>query len=439
VTESGSSLLVGDGPSDPATRSESVVDLNLLSIVCVPMFVAGRVVGAVYLDDSRRAAAFGDADRALLEGFAQLMAIAIENSRGHLEVMRANEELVGENLALRRAVGSRFQPQALIGRSLTMQKVLAVVEQAAKSNATVLLTGENGTGKELVASILHHAGKRHLKPFVAVNCGAITETLLESELFGILDDVATQVRKRDGRFVQANGGTLFLDEIGDMPLKQQVALLGVLANREIVPVGGGKAIPVDVRIVAATNRNLPRLIEQGLFREDLYFRLNVIPIEIPPLRERKADIPALARHFLEEFARQQERPVPELSPNFMAVLTQSDWPGNVRELQNYMERLLAMQSKPMLEPIPLPRDLGERVDSVRLSEGLGLLAAVESLERKLLLDALERANGNQSLAARELGMTEQSLRYRLRKYALSSVRTRRNLRLRRNSSFRGKP
>ena len=204
------------------------------------------------------------------------------------------------------------------------------------------------------------------------------------------------------------------------------------------PVGGGRSIPVDVRVIAATNRDLPQLIEQGRFREDLYFRLNVIPIEVPPLRDRKADIPALAEHFLGVFAQQQERPVPVVSPNFMAVLTQSDWPGNVRELQNYIERLVAMQNRPTLEPIPLPHDLEDRGASVRFAEGLGLGSAVESLERKLLLEALEHAGGNQSLAARELGMTEQSLRYRLRKYGLSSSRSRRNLRLRKNPAIRGK-
>ena len=248
----------------------------------------------------------------MLEGFAQLMGVAIEKSQGHEEVRRANEILVGENLSLRQEAMLRFQPQRLIGSSHEMQRVLAIVERAALTHSTVLLTGENGTGKELVARILHHSGKRRLGPFVAVNCGAIPETLLESELFGILPSVATGVRGRDGRFKQADGGTLFLDEIGDMPLRQQVALLGVIANREITPVGGGKAIPVDVRIIAATNRDIRRLVADGAFREDLYYRLNVIELEIPALRERKADIPALAQHFARQFASNQERTAPEL-------------------------------------------------------------------------------------------------------------------------------
>jgi transcriptional regulator with GAF, ATPase, and Fis domain len=396
----------------------------------VPMHLGGRVVGAVYLDDSRRPDLFGDEDRALLEGFAHLMAVAIEKSRGHEEMVRANEQLVGENLSLRREMSARFHPQGLIGTSLAMQRVLALVERAAQVNSTVLLTGENGTGKEMIARILHHSGKRRLKPFVAVNCGAIPKTLLESELFGILPQVATGVRGRDGRFVQADGGTLFLDEIGEMPLEQQVALLSAISNREITPVGGGSPIPVDVRIIAATNVNLRQVLEQGAFREDLYYRLNVIPIEIPPLRERKADIPALTRHFVELYAQQQERKAPRLAREFMAALVQSDWPGNVRELQNYIERVLAMTPGDTLYPTPPPRHPGSQPAMPRRRRGVSLPDLVEELERKAVEDALERARGNQSLAARELGMTEQSLRYRVRKFRL--LEHRHNRRTRRN-------
>src|SRR5439155_22869366 len=191
VAESGGSVLIGDAPSDPRAASESVLDLRLRSIVCVPLYLGGRVVGAVYMDDSRRPDAFNDADRGLLEGFAHLMAVAIDNSRGHEEVRRANEQLVGENLSLRQAAGARFQAQSLIGTSSAMQLVLPFIERAARTPTTVLITGENGTGKELIARILHHGGKRRLRPFVAVNCGAIPETLIESELFGILPQTAT--------------------------------------------------------------------------------------------------------------------------------------------------------------------------------------------------------------------------------------------------------
>ncbi len=428
VAESGGSLLIGDAPSDPAVRSPSVVDLRLRSIVCVPMYIGGRVVGAVYLDDSRRPDVFSDGDRALLEGFAHLMAVAIENSRDHEEMVRANEQLVGENLSLRKEVGARFQAQSLIGTSLAMQRVLALVERAAQVGSTVLLTGENGTGKELIARILHHGGKRRLKPFVAVNCGAIPKTLLESELFGILPQVATGVRGREGRFVQADGGTLFLDEIGEMPLEQQVALLSAISNREITPVGGGRPIPVDVRIIAATNVELRLRVARGEFREDLYYRLNVIPIEVPPLRDHKADIPALTRHFVKVHAQQQERKMPRLAPEFMAVLMQSDWPGNVRELQNYIERVLAMTPGDLLYPNPPPRHPENRPGAPRLRNGHSLATLVEEIERKTISKALERSRGNQSLAARQLGTTEQSLRYRIRKYGLLGLRDNRRIR-----------
>ena len=339
---------------------------------------------------------------------------------------------MGENLSLRQAVGARFQAQNLIGTSSAMQRVLSFIERAARTSTTVLITGENGTGKELIARILHHSGKRRLRPFVAVNCGAIPETLIESELFGILPQTATDVRGRDGKFVLADGGTLFLDEIGEMPLKQQVALLSAIANREITPVGGSKPIPVDVRIIAATNSDLRRRIEEGRFRDDLYYRLNVIPIEVPPLRERKADIPTLAHHFVAHFAKQQEREVPELSPEFLAALMQSDWPGNVRELQNYIERVLAMNPGRTLRPNPPPRDLEERGTTLRIGRGGRLTEVVQDLERRLLTEALQKARGNQSVAARSLGMTEQKLRYRMRKYGLPSprqiLRVRRNLR-----------
>ncbi|HTR96952.1 MAG TPA: sigma 54-interacting transcriptional regulator [Candidatus Acidoferrales bacterium] len=428
VAESGGSLLITDAPTDPAALSQSVENLRLRSIVCVPLHVRGKFVGAVYLDDSRRPDAFRDADRALLEGFAHLIAVAIEKSRGEAEVRRTNEQLVDENLSLRREASQRFRPQNFIGMSTPMQRVRALVERAAQTASTVLVTGEMGTGKEVIARVLHHSGRRRDGPFVMLNCGAVVASLLESELFGILPDIATGVRGRDGCFVQANEGTLFLDEIGEMPVAHQVALLNVLANREVTPVGGGPPRAVDVRIIAATNRDLPRLIEEGKFREDLYYRLNVIPIELPPLRDRKADIPALAQSFAAFFALKEERPVPEFSPEFLAVLMQSDWPGNVRELQNYIERIMALTPGRVLEPTQLPRDLESRGRRTRVPRGRHLREVVGEVERQLVREALERADGNQSLAARDLGIPEQALRYRLRKYAAAEPRRIRRVR-----------
>ena len=432
VTESGVGLVTGDAATDPTLSSASIRTLGLRSIVCVPVHLGGLVIGAIYLDDSRRTGAFSEQDQSLLEGLSHLMAIAIERSRDHVEILAANERLVDENLTLRRQVSEHHQMDNLIGVSSQMRRVIAEVEQAATNDARILITGEMGTGKELVARTLHYRSKRRLQPFVMLNCGAITETLLEAELFGILADVATGVKARPGRFVEANGGTLFLDEIGEMPLGQQKALLSVLGSPsskcEVAPVGGGKPVSVDVRVIAATNQNLQARIREGKFREDLYYRLAVIPIEIPPLRDRKADIQPLAARFGKDFAAAQQRKPPEMSPEFVSALLQSDWPGNVRELQNYIERIMAMTPGRVLQPRPLPRDLEERTGTVQLRGGRGLSDMVEELERKLIHEALDRANGNQSRAARELRLTEQSMRYRMRKYGLEASREKRRTR-----------
>ena len=421
VAESGGALLIQDVPSDPRANSPSSQALRLRSILCVPLFLSGRTVGAVYLDDSRRTHAFGDAERGLLQGFAHLMAVAIEKCRGHEEVQKEKERLEGENLSLRREIGSRVKKSGLVGSSDPMQKVLVDVEHAARGSSTVLITGENGTGKEMVARQLHHGGRRHERRFVEINCGAIPEALIEAEFFGILANTATGVRGRPGCFELAHGGTLFLDEVGEASPRAQVALLSAIANREVTPVGSGRPIAVDVRIVAATNRDLRRLVAAEQFRVDLFYRLNVIQIQLPPLRERKADIPSLVHHFLARFAEQQERELPELSDDFLAVLMQSDWPGNVRELQNYIERVMAMTPGRILHPDPPPGDVEKR-GGLRATRARRLPDAVGEIEQRLIQDALQRARGNQSQAARELGLSEQSVRYRLRKYRLPQAR-----------------
>ncbi len=428
VAHTGGSLLITDAPSDPRAASESIASLRLRSILAVPMFLGGRTVGAVYLDDSRRAHAFGESDRGLLEGFAQLMAVAIEKSRGHEEVRRENEMLEGENRSLRAEINARVRVKGVIGTSDAMQKVLSLVEHAARTNATVLITGEMGTGKDLIARTLHHQGKRRRGPFVYVNCGAIPEALLESELFGILSNVATGVTARVGKFVQADGGTLFLDEIGTMPPKQQVALLAAISNREITPVGGQRPIAVDVRIIAATNSDLRQLVDRGLFRQDLFYRLNVIEIALPPLRERKGDVPALVEHFVRHFEKQQDRENLVLSPDFLAVMMHSDWPGNVRELQNYIERTIAMSPGEVLRPEPPPRDLEQRSSSLRFDAKRRLLEALSEVERRMIQRALDHADGNQSRAARELGIAEQTLRYRMKKLGIGTSREKRRIR-----------
>jgi transcriptional regulator with GAF, ATPase, and Fis domain len=418
VAKSGGSVVIDDAATDPDRLSNSMVELGLRSVMCVPMFAGETLVGAVYVDDSRRPEVFGDHELHLLEGFAGLLGAAIHNSREQARVREANERLAGENLTLRREAGRSRQRAMLVGGSRAMRDVLELIERAASTRATVLITGEPGTGKELVARMIHRAGPRSAQPFVAVNCGAIGKGVLESELFGHRKGSFTDAKEsRAGHFESAHRGTLFLDEIGEMPLDQQVALLRVLTEGAVTPVGGGRPIPVDVRIIAASNRDLSRRRAEGEFREDLWYRLNVFPIELPPLRDRRADVPALAQHFVEQFAEQMGRELPVLSPALMEMLMRSNWPGNVRELENYIARLLAMTRGNVLQPNPLPDDLEKSVrDGRRAEESGSLRRMVAALERREVLQALDRNQGNQVRAARDLGITEQSLRYRLRKY-----------------------
>ncbi len=422
VTETGKSVVIRDATEATSLRSQSMTDMRLRSVVAVPLFVGGRVVGAVYLDDSRRPDAFSDSDRGLLEGFAHLMAVAIEQSRGQQEIERVNQRLVDENRSLRSQASIRTDDTHLLGSHPVMRKLQSMVGVAARQNVRVLITGESGTGKEFVAQELHRLSPRSQKPFIAVNCAAISPNLLESELFGIKRGIATGVDGRRGVFELADGGTLLLDEIGEMPLDQQAKLLRVLESKEVTMVGTSKAIPIDVRVIAATNADLPQRMRDGLFREDLFFRLSVFPIHVPPLRERKSDIPTLARHFVQQLALDQHRAAPNLSRDFLAVLTQSDWPGNVRELQTYVARIMAMTPDGELVAHPLPRDLEERSDQMPLRGSRNLLLAIAELERRMIQKALDDAAGNQSAAARTLGLTEQSLRYRLRKYVDDMVR-----------------
>jgi DNA-binding NtrC family response regulator len=311
---------------------------------------------------------------------------------------------------------------AVIGDHPAMRLVLDRVEQIADTDASVLIRGETGTGKEVVARLVHGASQRRAGPFIAVNVSAIPEPLAESELFGHVRGAFTGAdRTRTGRFVAANGGTLFLDEIGEMPRGVQVKLLRALQEREVTPVGGSEAIPVDVRVVAATHRDLEGMIAEGTFREDLFYRLDVVPIEIPPLRERRGDIPALAEHFRVEVNAREDRTVPGFALDVIQRLGAYDWPGNVRELENLVERLVVVASNRLVAMDDLPAHLHMTVVDLEnatldLPEaGVDLRIFLTQLEERLIAQALERTGGNKNRAAELLGMNRTTLVEKLRR------------------------
>jgi two-component system NtrC family response regulator len=326
-----------------------------------------------------------------------------------------------ENRVLREAARERYSFENIVGTSPAMRQVFEDVSRAAESDATVLLTGESGTGKELFARALHFNSRRRKGPFVTVNFGAIPETLVESELFGYRKGAFTGATEdRTGKFEAAHRGTVFLDEIGEIPLALQPKILRVLQEGEVDRLGATSARKVDFRVVAATNRDLEALVAEGRFREDLYYRVHVIPIRLPPLRERREDIPLLVEHFLLKHARKHERKPPRLAPEVFARFDRHDWPGNVRELENLIERIVVLSRGdvvgPELLPLPVSRE-GPRYGGLAIDipeDGLRL----EEVERALLQEALRRHGGNQSRAARFLGISRQTLIYRMQKHEL---------------------
>jgi DNA-binding NtrC family response regulator len=318
-------------------------------------------------------------------------------------------KLRDENRELREALGQRYQFENIIGRSPAMQEIFATITRVAPTRATILLAGESGVGKDVIARAIHHHSPRHSRPFVKINCTAIPENLMESELFGYEKGAFTGANtSKPGKFEQADTGTVFLDEIGDVPPGIQVKLLRVLQDREFERLGSNKTMHTDVRVIAATNVDLRAALEQGTFREDLYYRLNVVPLNIPPLRERKEDIPYLVEHFAKKFSG-------EISEGALERLMSYHWPGNVRELENVVERSILLAQSPRVEAGDIRIDTAQRARPAAanadhfLPEGMTL----DDYEQSIIREALKRANGNKSQAARLLGLTRNALRYRL--------------------------
>ncbi|HXI29121.1 MAG TPA: sigma-54 dependent transcriptional regulator [Vicinamibacterales bacterium] len=338
-----------------------------------------------------------------------------------------NRQLRQENLLLKRTLGLSHQFANIIGRSAAMVEVFKMIETVARTNSTILLTGESGTGKGLVAQAVHFHSLRRDKPMVSLNCGALPENLLESELFGHMRGSFTGAdSNKKGLLEVAERGTIFLDEIGEMSAVMQVKLLRVLQERRFRRVGGLEELQADIRVIAATNQDLARAIAEGRFREDLYYRINVIPITLPPLRERREDIPLLAEHFVAKYTDQMEKAITSLSHGALELLQRYDWPGNIRELENVIERAVALEPTPTILPESLPAairgDVPTRTPAAPADglpdAGFDLEAHVKEIERGYIAEALKRAGGVQVKAAELLGMSFRSFRYYVKKYNL---------------------
>jgi two-component system NtrC family response regulator len=344
----------------------------------------------------------------------QRLVVSLANA---VKILRQQQDLT----LLRSELKETYRLEHMIGTTPGMMEVRQLIREAAPRDATVLITGESGTGKELVARALHYSSNRVGKPFVDVNCAALTETLIESELFGHERGAFTSaIARRRGKFEQANGGSLFLDEIGDMPLPTQAKMLRVLQERNFQRVGGEEKISVNVRVICATNRDLEEAVRNNTFRMDLFYRINLFLIEVPPLRERTVDIPELARHFLALGARSGKYSAQSISENALAALGKHRWPGNVRELQNALERAMMMCHESEIQPEHLPpavlNNSGSVAPAVNYSTDIAshnLVEAVEKFERHIILEALEKCDWNKSKAARDLGVTRRILSYKM--------------------------
>jgi Nif-specific regulatory protein len=425
---SGDLHIVNDVPAEKSHYDEfdQRLGFRTMSLIAAPLISRGQTLGVVEVINPVQRQQFTDADGELCRVFANLAATALANAQIYDRLARENRHLRQDYQA----------SENILGASPAMEDVRILIRRVARSSATVLLLGETGTGKELAARMVHARSVRAQGPFVAINCAALPETLLESELFGHEAGAFTgAVERKPGRFELAEGGTIFLDEIAEMAPSIQVKLLRVLQEREIVRVGGTETIGCDARVIAATNRNLADEMKAHRFREDLYYRLNVFPIEIPPLRRRRDDIPLLVDHFLRRVAGDVKMPVPAIAPEALAAMVNYDYPGNIRELQNILERACLLccrmegaeaqgaESPALRDTIRLchlPRELAGPRDQLppAAADDPPPTSALAASERAMVLQALRDADWNQTRAAKALGISRDNIRYRIRKYEI---------------------
>lgn len=426
VAQTGETINVADAYQDP--RFYPAIDVRTgyrtRSLLATPLRnFLGEIIGTFQVLN-KKGEAFTEEDEEILKALAAQAAIAIETAQMIGQLKRHRDQLVKENTHLWQEVEGRFATKNILGTSEKIQSVLRLIEQISGSSVNVLITGESGTGKELVARAIHYNSPRARRHFVALNCAALPESLVESELFGIEKGVATGVERRVGKFEAAEGGTLFLDEIGDLSSAAQAKILRVLQERTIERVGGGKVIPVDARILVATNKDLEAEIKKGNFREDLYYRLKVAHIPVPALREIREDIPVLANYFLARYSREMmKKGTMELSPEALNTLMSYSWPGNVRELENEMKRLVVSVSTAKI----IQEDLSEAIWSgagkghgLWSEAGATLKERVAELERRMIREALQKCHLNQIQAAKALALSRQGLIKKMRRYGIKA-------------------
>ena len=389
------------------------------SMICLPLRTPNRLIGILYALNKIHGE-FTRKDTRLLEILSGTIAISIENAQLYSELIQHASTLEQENRRLKTEVHGHFSLQEVIGSSPSMRLVFGLLEKVIDTKISVLIQGETGTGKELIAKAIHYNGPLRNKPFVAENCGALSENLLESELFGHVKGAYTgAISDKKGLFEMADGGTIFLDEIGEMSVAMQVKLLRVLQERQLRPVGGSRYIKFDVRLITSTNRKLFEEVKKGTFREDLLYRINVFPITLPPLRERREDIPLLVENFLKKFAEKFRRPPARMTSRALDILNCYDWPGNIRELQNEIERALTLaEGKTKIGE----EFLSERVNASAgkslsvCDDDLTLREVVKRIEQRMVSEALHKTRGNRSQAALKLGLTRQGLLNKISRY-----------------------
>jgi len=419
VVQSGKPRIIPRVSEDPAFLNKTGARKGQIqkdiSFICVPIKIGNETIGAFSVDRYYAPHEQLEDDARVISIISSLIAQAVKIRQS---VMEEKRQLMEENTRLYQELRARFKPSNIIGNSTAMQNVFDMVAQVSRSEATVLIRGESGTGKELVAQAIHYNSLRAAKPFIKVNCAALPETVIESELFGHEKGAFTgAISTRKGRFELADGGTIFLDEIGDLSPTTQIKLLRVLQEKEFERVGGNETIRANVRVITATNRNLEELMEQNVFREDLYYRLNVFPIHLPPLRDRKSDILLLADHFIEKYAAKNHVTIRRISTPAIDLLMNYHWPGNVRELENCIERAVLLSVDEVIHSHHLPPSL-QSAESTDTQVTGSLQEAMDNVERELLMDALKSTKGNMAKAARLLQITERIMGLRIRKHGI---------------------